>query len=294
MMNPTWLKTFCTLADIGHFTQTAELLFMTQSGVSQHIKKLEQQLDTLLLIRTGKSFSLTEAGLKLHQQGKYLLNTLIELEASIKLDEPFSGTVKLASPGSVGLKLYPYLLDVQQQHSNLSIDYSFAPNNDIEEKIAERKIDIGLLTKFSKTKNIVCKEIAVEPLVLVTSNNVKSVNWQQLLALGFIVHPDAQHHAQLLLSKNFPAFEHIEQFERKGFSNQISLILEPISRGIGFTILPLHAVNAFHKQSQIRIHQLDHSVGESLYLCHNRQSFETKRNTYIKSMIGNFISSDPS
>jgi DNA-binding transcriptional LysR family regulator len=290
MINPTWLKTFCTLADIGHFTQTAEVLFMTQSGVSQHIKKLENQLDTLLLIRHGKSFSLTEAGVRLHQQGKYLLSTLTELEASVKLDEPFSGTVKIASPGSVGLKLYPYLLDVQQQHSNLVIDYIFAPNCDIEEKIADKIIDIGLVTQYRKVKNIVCKKIAVEPLVLVTSNKVKSINWQQLLNLGFVFHPDAQHHAQLLLSKNFSAFEHIEQFDRKGFSNQISLILEPVSRGIGFTILPLHAVNAFHKQSHIRIHQLEHSVGEPLYLCHNHQSFETKRNTYIKSVISSFIS----
>jgi DNA-binding transcriptional LysR family regulator len=290
MINPTWLKTFCTLADIGHFTQTAEVLFMTQSGVSQHIQKLENQLDTLLLIRNGKSFSLTDAGVKLHQQGKFLLNTLIELEKSVKLDEPYSGTVKIASPGSVGLKLYPHLLDVQQQHSNLVIDYSFAPNCDIEEKIADRIIDIGLVTEFSKVKNIVCKKIAVEPLVLVTSNEVKSINWQQLLNMGFVFHPDAQHHAQLLLSKNFSAFEHIEQFDRKGFSNQISLILEPVSRGIGFTILPLHAVNAFHKQSHIRIHQLEHPVGESLYLCHNHQSFETKRNAYLKSVISSFIS----
>jgi len=290
MINPSWLKTFCVLADIGHFTKTAELLFMTQSGVSQHIKKLEQQLDTLLLIREGRSFSLTDAGMKLHQQGKYLLNNFIELEASLKLDDPFSGSVKISSPGSIGLKLYPYLLDIQQQHSSLVIDYSFAPNSDIEEKIARREIDIGLLTEFSKVKNVVCKKIAVEPLVLVTSNKVKSVNWQKLLTLGFIVHPDAQHHAQLLLSKNFSEFEHMEQFECKGFSNQISLILEPISRGIGFTILPLHAVNAFHRQSNIRIHQLEHSVAESLYLCHNRQSFETKRNTYIKSKIESFIS----
>lgn len=289
MINPNWLKTFCTLVDIGHFTKTAEWLFMTQSGVSQHIKKLEQQLDTPLLIRDGKSFSLTSAGEKLYQQGKYLLNNLTELEASIKLDDPFSGTVKIASPGSIGLKLYPYLLDIQQQHTNLVIDYTFAPNCDIEEKIAERKIDMGLLTKFSKIPNIVCKKIAVEPLVLVTSNKVTSISWQKLIDIGFIAHPDAAHHAQLLLSKNFSAFEHIEQFQRKGFSNQISLILEPVSRGIGFTILPLHAVNAFHKQLDIRIHQLEHSVGESLYLCHNKQSFETKRNKYIKSIIYEFI-----
>lgn len=289
MINPTLLKTFCTLADIGHFTQTADRLFMTQSGVSQQIKKLEHQLDTPLLIRDGKSFSLTEAGLKLHQQGKHLLASILELETSIKIDEPFTGTVKIASPGSVGLQLYPYLLNIQQQHPSLVIDYSFAPNSDIEEKIANKEIDIGLLTEFSKIKNVVCKKIAVEPLVLVTSNKVESVNWQQLLTLGFVSHPDAQHHAQLLLSQNFLAFEHIEQFDQKGFSNQISLILEPVSRGIGFTILPLHAVNAFHKQSHIRVHQLEHPVGESLYLCHNHQSFETKRNTYIKSVISNFI-----
>jgi len=289
MINSSWLKTFCTLADIGHFTHTAERLYMTQSGVSQHIKKLEQQLDVPLLIRTGKSFSLTDAGLKLHQQGKELLNTAIELEASIKQDDAFSGTVKIASPGSVGLKLYPHLLSIQQQHANLVINYNFAPNSDIENKISERKIDIGIVTELSKVNNVVCKAVAIEPLVLITSNKIKSVNWQQLMELGFIGHPDAEHHSQQLLSKNFNEFEGIQQFKQKGFSNQISLILEPVSREIGFTVLPLHAVNAFHKQSHIHIHKLEKPVSETLYLCGNRHSFETKRQTYIKSEIFNFL-----
>lgn len=289
MINPTWLKTFCTLVDIGHFTQTAEILFMTQSGVSQHIQKLERQLDTLLLIREGKTFSLTEAGVKLHSEGKYLLNSLIELETSVKLDEPYSGSITIASPGSIGLKLYPYLLDIQQQYPNLIINYSFAPNSDIEEKIADKIIDIGLLTQHSKTQNVSCKKIAVEPLVLVTPKGTKSINWQKLLSLGFISHPDAKHQAQLLLSHNFSEFEHIAQFNQKGFSNQISLILEPVSRGIGFTVLPLHAVMAFYKQSHIQVHQLENPVEESLYLCHNQQSYETKRKTYLKSLINSFM-----
>ena len=86
---------------------------MTQSGVSQHIKKLEQYLDTLLLLREGKSFSLTDAGMKLYQQGQELLKTSEEMAASIKQDEPLIGTVKITTPGSVGLKLYPQLLDIQ-------------------------------------------------------------------------------------------------------------------------------------------------------------------------------------
>ena len=32
MLNPVWLHTFKTLIEVGHFTQTAEKLFMTQPG----------------------------------------------------------------------------------------------------------------------------------------------------------------------------------------------------------------------------------------------------------------------
>ena len=69
MINPIWLHTFCTLVDVGHFTRSADKLHMTQSGVSQHIKKLELQLASELLVREGKSFNLTDAGKKVYRHG---------------------------------------------------------------------------------------------------------------------------------------------------------------------------------------------------------------------------------
>ncbi|MGB1263640.1 MAG: LysR family transcriptional regulator [Cognaticolwellia sp.] len=289
MINLVWLKTFCTLADVGHFTQSAERLFMTQSGVSQQIKKLEQQLGTLLLIRQGKSFTLTEAGIKLHQQGQGLLTAVAALENSIAEDDPYIGEVTIATPGSVGLKLYPHMLDIQQQYEKLTINYLFAPNKSIEQQLVERKTNLGLLTSLSNEPNIISEKIAVEPLVLVTSSKVQNINWQVLNALGFINHPDGEQHAHALLSKNYPKFEHIQQFVAQGFSNQISLILEPVSRGLGFTVLPLHAANAFSKPHAIQIHQLAHSVNESLYLSQNRHSIESNRCKFIKAEIMNFI-----
>lgn len=289
MINLVWLKTFCTLADVGHFTQTANKLYMTQSGVSQHIKKLEQHLDTLLLIREGKTFSLTEAGLKLQQQGQILIKSSNEIEDFIKQNDPYIGVVRIASPGSIGLKLYPYLLDIQEHHSQLIIDYTFSPNKSIEHALIERKIDIGLLTGLSNNPLLKSERISREPLVLVTSNKIKTIGWQILLSLGFVGHPDAEHHAQLLLSKNYPEFEHINQFPQKGFSNQIGLILEPVSRNLGFTVLPLHAANAFYKQESIAIHTLPISVSESLYICQNKQAFANNRSKYIHSVISDFI-----
>lgn len=289
MINQILLKTFCTLVNVGHFTQTAEKLFMTQSGVSQHIKKLEQQLDSQLLIREGKTFSLTAAGHQLHQKGLELLRSSDELEALIRQDKAYVGRVKVASPGSVGLKLYSHLLDLQQHHPELVIDYRFAPNKAIQQELADRTLDLALITELTNNSSLLSEKIAEEPLVLVTSNKVKSVNWKTLLELGFVSHPDAEHHGRQLLSMNFKAFEHVEQFRCKGFSNQISLILDPVSRGFGFTVLPLFAVKAYLHQNLIKIHKLKTSVSENLYLCVNRHSTVSNRAKFIKSVVTDYL-----
>lgn len=65
MLNPKWLETFSTLVDTGSFTRTAERLYMTQPGVSQHVKKLEEALGETLIFREGKRFELTRAGIML-------------------------------------------------------------------------------------------------------------------------------------------------------------------------------------------------------------------------------------
>lgn len=290
MINHSWLKTFCTLVEVGHFTHTAEKLYMTQSGVSQHVKKLEMQLERQLLIREGKSFSLTAAGQQLYQKGNQLLRSSDDLETLVRQDDEKVGLVKIASPGSVGLKLYPHLLDIQQAHPKLAIDYSFAPNKNIELELSKGNIDLGLMTQLSQASTLTSLKIGDEPLVLVTPCDVKSLQWQRLIELGFISHPDAAHHGQLLLSENFPDFEHIEQIPHKGFSNQISLILTPVSKGLGFTVLPLYAARAFASQHLIHIHNLEKSVCETLYLCVNRRSPLTNRSKFIKSELLNFLS----
>lgn len=289
MINLNWLNTFCMLVEQKHFTETASKLFMTQSGVSQHIKKLEQQLGIQLLLREGKSFSVTEAGHKLYQQGGELLQNFSELESQIKQDSPYEGVIRIGSPGSVGLRLYPFLLELQKRHLGLSVDYRFSPNEEVVSKLLERRIDIGLSTEPLASDKLVSTIIAEEPLVLVTPASVKKVSWSKLIKLGVIAHPDGAHHCNLLLSKNFEQFVGIEQFQQRGFSNQIGLILEPVSLGLGFTVLPMHAVAAFGKQNSIQLHTLPTKVTETLYLCSCKQEVAPARVSYIKSEIQTFL-----
>lgn len=266
MINPVWLRTFCTLVELSHFTRTAEQLHMTQSGVSQHVRKLEAQLAQSLLLRQGKSFSLTEAGERLYREGREILRSLSDLERHVGADPAFEGVVRIASPGSVGLKLYRHLLSLQEQHPQLVMDYRFAPNADVERLVAGYKVDVGLMTSPSTLEDVSCQAVAQEELLLLTPADVAEPNWQTLMALGFIDHPDGAHHANMLLGANYPEFRHCHQFDRAGFSNQITLILEPVSRGLGFTVLPRHAVEASDLVERVRVHRLPQGVSETLYL----------------------------
>ncbi|WP_305967385.1 LysR family transcriptional regulator [Marinobacter salsuginis] len=267
MINTTWLRTFCTLVEVGHFTRTAERLHMTQSGVSQHVRKLEEQLGADLLVRQGKQFSLSGAGERLYTEAQSILFALSNLEQTVGEDPPFEGSVRIMSPGSVGLKLYPHLLALQSKHPKLVIDYRFAPNPDVETAIAGSAVDLGFMTSRSTLADVSCTPVAHESLLLVTPATVKEPDWDTLMNLGFIDHPDGSHHASLLLGANYPEFQHSNLFPKKGFSNQIGLILEPVSMGLGFTVLPAHAVEAFEKPGQIRAHRLANPVSETLYLC---------------------------
>lgn len=239
---------------------------MTQSGVSQHVRKLEEYLGQQLLIWEGKHFTLTSNGDRLYQEGQKLILSLSDLEQQMVLDHTHEGLVSVASPGSIGLKLYPHLLDLQKRYPKLVVEYRFAPNGDIEKLIAEHKVDIGIMTRSSTLREVSLKPIAEEELLLVTPCEVLEPSWDKLLELGFIDHPDGAYHVGQLLSANFPEFQNSKQFDRAGFSNQINLILEPVSMGLGFTVLPSQAVSAFKEPERVRVHRLKNTVSETLYM----------------------------
>ncbi|WP_444906176.1 LysR family transcriptional regulator [Microbulbifer sp. SSSA008] len=281
MINPVWLRSFCTLAEEGHFTRTADRLHMTQSGVSQHIRKLEEHLGVALLVRQGKHFTLTDAGDRLYREGQGIIQKLSSLGQIVGEDPPHHGDVRVMCPGSVGLKLYPKLLSLQKIHQGLSMSCRFAPNLDVEKAIAENGADIGLMTSPPQAEELDSRPIASERLLLVTPAEVKTPDWEKLLALGYIGHPDGIHHASLLLGANFPQFRSLEAFQQKGFSNQISLIQEPVSMGLGFTVLPAYAVSAFRKPKLIKAHSLENPVSETLYLALRRTQLVPARVRFI-------------
>ena len=62
MLNLHQLNVFVTAAETLSFTKTAKRLHLTQSGVSQQVKALENHLGIDLFLRKGRRLAVTDAG----------------------------------------------------------------------------------------------------------------------------------------------------------------------------------------------------------------------------------------
>ncbi|WP_111496238.1 MULTISPECIES: LysR family transcriptional regulator [Marinobacter] len=265
MLSPQWLRSFAVLAELGNFTRTADQLGLTQAAVSQHIRHLEDRLGPLL-IRQARQMDLTPAGHALLAYCEELERADKRLQLRLSEGDKTHGEVSLVTPGSSGLSLYPLLLDLQQEHPGLVIRHRFAPDSEVLEAVLENRFEMGLVTVKPDDPHLASCHFAEEPLELVVPAGKAIREWSDLVQLGFIDHPDGRAMATRLLSRCFPGEPGIRNIPVRGFINQVGLILEPVARGIGFTILPRYARQAFARNDAIEVVTFERDVVDSLWL----------------------------
>src|SRR5260370_30746308 len=100
MLDFELLRAFVAVAECGGFHRAAERLNLTQSTISQQIKRLELETKRPLFRRTTRSVALTDDGEMLLGDARRLLQ--LEEAARHRLAEPrLSGTVRLGVVGEV-------------------------------------------------------------------------------------------------------------------------------------------------------------------------------------------------
>jgi DNA-binding transcriptional LysR family regulator len=105
------LRWFQQVADGATVTEVSELEMVTQSGISRALARLEQQVGTSLLAKSGRRLRLTGAGqvFKPHVD-RALAQLRGGLDAVAQFISPETGTVAVAFPQSLGSWLVPDLL----------------------------------------------------------------------------------------------------------------------------------------------------------------------------------------
>ena len=290
MLNPKYLKTFSTLAETGSFTKTAERLFMTQPGGSQHIKKLEQSCGSELLVRLGKGFELTEQGRQVYRYAREDEARQQQFLEQLKFDEPHQGHCTLACSGAVALRIYPGLTALQAKHPDLAIHLEVAPRHRVLESLKQGVIDIGIVTNTPADDSLSADYLAEEVLHLflpATITDFASIS-TTLDKLGLIDHPDAAHYLQLYCNHSGEeslANLEVPKLKRSGYVNQLSQILLPVSAGVGFTVLPASVEKHAGQGRNIAVYPAASAVSEPLYLIRSRHRTLPARYAGVSEVI---------
>lgn len=99
------IQTFIMVIDLHSFSVAAKKLKVSPAAVSKQIGELERDLKALLIERTTRRLSLTEAGRIYYEQCRRLLEEVKETEAiASKLNAEPSGTLRVFAARHIGLR----------------------------------------------------------------------------------------------------------------------------------------------------------------------------------------------
>ncbi|MBY4952684.1 LysR family transcriptional regulator [Pantoea sp. DY-17] len=120
------LRAFESVAREKNFTRAAAMLGMSRSGLSHAITALEARLGVRLLMRTTRSVSLTEAGLRLYKTLQPMLTELDNELASLRsLSDKPAGIVRItAHDHAIVSVLWPRLQALLKHYPDIQIELS--------------------------------------------------------------------------------------------------------------------------------------------------------------------------
>jgi DNA-binding transcriptional LysR family regulator len=165
-------KVFYLVAKLGSFSEAAEQLYISQSAVSQAIKKLETKLG-------GELFFRKKGGLKLTPEGKLLLTHIEQAYNFIKIAENKifeihnldSGEIRIGASDTVCKYYLPsFLKQYNRLYPQVKIRIVNRTSPQIHEILRNGAIDVGIVTLPLKDPNLMVTELVSVEDIFVASD----------------------------------------------------------------------------------------------------------------------------
>ncbi|MES2240214.1 MAG: LysR substrate-binding domain-containing protein [Bacteroidota bacterium] len=219
------LRYFVTLSEVLHFTQAADICYVTQSGLSQQIKKLEDELATPLFLRTGKKVQLTEAGTVFLKHAKRVLEEVESGKQAVDdLNNLIGGELRIGVTYIFGLLVLPVVELFAKKYPDLKIIVEYGVTEPLQNKLLHNELDMVLVISTNEI------ELPMQRISLFTSKLVMAVSKNNDLAkLERIPFKKLQDIPLILPSRGFNSREFLDDlFEKANIQPKIPIELNAI------------------------------------------------------------------
>ena len=236
------LQLFKDIAQLRSFSKAAVQHHISQSAASQHVQELERRLDIVLLDRSTRPLTVTDAGKLYLDFCRDVLRRSEDFEAALDgLKEQAHGTVRVAAIYSVGLS---EMSDLEREFAkrfprgHLQVEY-LRPEKIYEAVVGDRA-DLGLVSYPEPTRDITVLPWREEEMVLAASPShplaqANMVRPHDLSGVDFVGFDE-----ELPIHKAITRFleEHDTQVHVVLRFDNIQMIKEAVAHRMGVSIMP--------------------------------------------------------
>src|SRR6195952_1188594 len=167
-MDTDSLRWFQQIADGVTMTEVSQIEYVTQSGISRALSRLEIEVGAQLLRKTGRNLRMTVAGAAFKRHVDVLLHQLDDgLAAVEQLVDPETGTVALASQLSLGTWLVPNLVgSFRADHPDVGFEIQQVRDQLTTSVLQDSRLDVEITTVRPTDRSVEWHHLPPEPLWL--------------------------------------------------------------------------------------------------------------------------------
>jgi len=162
------ISTFVSVVDHGGFAPAARKLGMAPSSLTRQLNALEDALGTLLMNRSTRSMTLTEAGQQYYEDSRRILDDLHTADRSIsELSGPPSGHLRVSMPVAFGrLHVAPALPAYFRLCPQMRLDIQLT---DTTVNLVEERVDIAVRLGPLNTSSLIARKLAPHKRIICAS-----------------------------------------------------------------------------------------------------------------------------
>lgn len=142
MFNPVWLNTFVTVAASSSFTDAGRRLGLTQSSVSDHIRRLESSSGRRLFVRDTHSLALTADGESLLVHARLILAAHARAEAQFNAPR-LRGRVRFGTSDDLAMGPLPDMLAAfRNKHPEVELEITIGLTSELYQRLDDGDLDL--------------------------------------------------------------------------------------------------------------------------------------------------------
>ena len=284
------LEAFVAVVDYGSFSEAARKLYLTQPTISAHVRSLEEELHTKLIIRTTKKTTITTKGYQLYDSAVRML------EIRNNLLENFTGVQKhmidLAASTIPSSYLLPEILaSYGKSHPDTYFHSLQADSAESINRVLDGTVDLALVGQNTRDESCVFLPFCQDEMVIATPVTRHYLELQQRESVTF---EDFIKDPIIIREKGSGTKKEMDIFlEKIGVTssdlsviarmNDLESIKKSIVNGLGISILSARSAIDLQKTKQILLFPLEESAHKrTFYIVYSK-------NRILKPHVRQFI-----